>query len=218
MTEQQVLTPGTTFGGYRIERLLGRGGMGAVYAAEQIEDGRQVAVKVLTSGLGSDEDRERFIREGRTAASINHPNTVYVYRTEEIDGLPTITMELVDGGTLEDKVERLGPLSVAEAIKDTLQIVDGLEAAQRLGILHRDVKPANCFVSPTGDVKVGDFGLSRPVDQVDNTRLTKTGLFLGTPVYSSPEQLMGEALDVRSDIYAVAATLYYLLTGKLPYD
>lgn len=218
MPEAPAFTPGTIFGGYRIEQLLGRGGMGAVYAAEQLEDGRQVAVKVLTTGHGSTEDRERFFREGRTVASINHPNTVYVYRTEEIDGLPTITMELVEGGTLEDKVKRLGPLSVAEAIKDILQIVDGLDAAERLGILHRDIKPANCFVAPSDDVKVGDFGLSRPVDQVDTDRLTQTGLFLGTPVYSSPEQLMGEALDVRSDIYAVGATLYYLLSGKLPYD
>ena len=212
------LTPGTVFGGYRIERLLGRGGMGAVYAAEQLDDGRQVAVKVLTSGLGSEEDRERFFREGRTAASINHPNTVYVYRTEEIDGLPTITMELVDGGTLEEKVARRGPLPIDEAIRDTLQIIDGLEAAQRHGILHRDIKPANCFVGPGGEVKVGDFGLSRPVDQVDHARLTQTGLFLGTPVFSSPEQLMGETLDLRSDMYAVGATLYYLLSGKLPFN
>jgi len=209
---------GTIFGGYRIERLLGRGGMGTVYAAEQLEDGRQVAVKVLAAGLGTEEDRARFFREGRTAAAINHPNTVYVYRTEEIDGLPTITMELVVGGTLEAKVEQRGPLPVEEAIRDILQVVDGLDAAQRLGILHRDIKPANCFVGPNGEVKVGDFGLSRPVDQVDQARLTQTGLFLGTPVYSSPEQLMGETLDLRSDIYAVGATLYYLLSGKLPFD
>ena len=218
MVDTGDLLTGSTFGGYRIERLLGRGGMGAVYAAEQIEDGRRVAVKVLSSSLTADADRERFLREGTTAASINHPNTVYVYRTEEINGTPTITMELVDGETLEDKVARLGPLSVAEAVKDTLQIVDGLDAAHRLGILHRDIKPANCFVGPSGEVKVGDFGLSRPVDEANHSRLTQTGLFLGTPVFSSPEQLTGEALDLRADIYAVGATLYYLLSGKLPYD
>ncbi|MBL0889534.1 MAG: protein kinase [Gemmatimonadaceae bacterium] len=212
------LTPGQTFGGYRIQHLLGRGGMGAVYAAEQIEDGRLVAVKVLASGLERAEDRERFLREGRTAASVNHPNTVYVYRTEEIDGRPTIAMELVEGGTLEQKVEAQGPLSIADAIADTLQLIDGLEAAHRRGILHRDIKPANCFIGNDGTVKVGDFGLSRPVESVEQGRLTQTGLFLGTPVFSSPEQLMGEALDVRADIYAVGATLYYLLTGKLPFD
>lgn len=212
------LTPGQTFGGYRIQHLLGRGGMGAVYAAEQIDDGRLVAVKVLASGLERAEDRERFLREGRTAASVNHPNTVYVYRTEEIDGRPTIAMELVEGGTLEQKVEAQGPLSIADAIADTLQLIDGLEAAHRRGILHRDIKPANCFIGTDGTIKVGDFGLSRPVESVEQGRLTQTGLFLGTPVFSSPEQLLGEALDVRADIYAVGATLYYLLTGKLPFD
>lgn len=212
------LTPGQTFGGYRIQHLLGRGGMGAVYAAEQIEDGRLVAVKVLAAGLERAEDRERFLREGRTAASVNHPNTVYVYRTEEIDGRLTIAMELVEGGTLEQKVEAQGPLSVIDAIDDTLQLIDGLEAAHRRGILHRDIKPANCFIGTDGTIKVGDFGLSRPVESVEHGRLTQTGLFLGTPVFSSPEQLLGEALDVRADIYAVGATLYYLLTGKLPFD
>lgn len=212
------LTPGQTFGGYRIQHLLGRGGMGAVYAAEQIEDGRLVAVKVLAAGLERAEDRERFLREGRTAASVNHPNTVYVYRTEEIEGRLTIAMELVEGGTLEQKVEAQGPLSVIDAIDDTLQLIDGLEAAHRRGILHRDIKPANCFIGSDGTIKVGDFGLSRPVESVEQGRLTQTGLFLGTPVFSSPEQLLGEALDVRADIYAVGATLYYLLTGKLPFD
>ena len=192
--------------------------MGAVYAAEQIEDGRLVAVKVLAAGLERAEDRERFLREGRTAASVNHPNTVYVYRTEEIDGRLTIAMELVEGGTLEQKVEAQGPLSVIDAIDDTLQLIDGLEAAHRRGILHRDIKPANCFIGTDGTIKVGDFGLSRPVESVEQGRLTQTGLFLGTPVFSSPEQLLGEALDVRADIYAVGATLYYLLTGKLPFD
>jgi len=212
------LAAGDVFGGYRIDRFLGRGGMGTVYAAEQIDDGRIVAVKMLSTGLSSDEDRRRFLREGHTAASINHPNTVYVYRTEEIEGVPTIVMELVEGGTLEEKVERQGPLPIVEAINDILQIVDGLDAAQREGILHRDIKPANCFVGPTGEVKVGDFGLSRPVDQVDQLRLTQTGMFLGTPVFSSPEQLLGESLDLRADIYAVGATLYFLLTGKFPYS
>ncbi|MCC6241330.1 MAG: protein kinase [Gemmatimonadaceae bacterium] len=218
MVSASDLQSGSTFGGYRIERLLGRGGMGAVFAAERLEDGRQVAVKVLAASLDRDADRQRFIREGKIAASINHPNTVYVYRTEEIDGLPTIIMELVDGGTLEQKVQRLGPLSLTEAINDIVQVIDGLDAAEQLGILHRDIKPANCFVGPMGEVKVGDFGLSRPVDQVDDVRLTQSGLFLGTPVFSSPEQLMGESLDLRADIYAVGATLYYLLSGALPYD
>lgn len=212
------LATGTVFGRYRIDRLLGRGGMGTVYAAEQLEDGRLVALKVLATTLDSSVDRERFLREGKTAASINHPNTVYVYRTEEIEGSPTIAMELVDGGTLDEKVLHQGPLSVPEAVHDILEVIDGLDAAYRSGILHRDVKPANCFITRSGIVKVGDFGLSRPVERVDDARLTQSGLFLGTPVFSPPEQLMGEKLDVRTDIYAVGATMYYLLTGRLPYE
>lgn len=216
--ETSELAPGTVFGRYRIDRLLGRGGMGSVYAAEQLEDGRFVALKVLATALDSPADRERFLREGKLAASINHPNTVYVYRTEEIEGSPTIAMELVDGGTLDEKVTFQGPLSVPEAVHDILEIIDGLEAAHRSGILHRDVKPANCFVTRSGTVKVGDFGLSRPVERTDGARLTQSGLFLGTPVFSSPEQLLGEKLDVRADIYAVGATLYFLLTGRFPYE
>ena len=218
MTTEAMLAPGTVFGRYRIDRLLGRGGMGSVYAAEQLEDGRFVALKVLATALDTAVDRERFLREGKTAASINHPNTVYVYRTEEIEGSPTIAMELVDGGTLDEKVLHQGPLSVPEAVHDILQVIDGLDAAYRSGILHRDIKPANCFITRSGTVKVGDFGLSRPVEPVAEARLTQSGLFLGTPVFSSPEQLMGEKLDVRADVYAVGATLYYLLTGRLPYE
>lgn len=217
-TVSSLLAPGTVFGRYRIDRVLGRGGMGSVYAAEQLEDGRLVALKVLATTLDSPVDRERFLREGKTAASINHPNTVYVYRTEEIEGSPTIAMELVDGGTLDEKVTHQGPLSVPEAVHDILEVIDGLDAAYRSGILHRDIKPANCFITRSGVVKVGDFGLSRPVEPVPEARLTQSGLFLGTPVFSSPEQLMGEKLDVRADIYAVGATLYYLLSGRLPYE
>lgn len=217
-SETSELAPGTVFGRYRIDRLLGRGGMGSVYAAEQLDDGRFVALKVLATALDRAEDRDRFLREGKLAASINHPNTVYVYRTEEIEGSPTIAMELVDGGTLDEKVTFQGPLSVPEAVHDILEIIDGLDAAHRSGILHRDVKPANCFVTRSGTVKVGDFGLSRPVERTDGARLTQSGLFLGTPIFSSPEQLLGEKLDARADIYAVGATMYYLLSGRLPYE
>jgi len=209
--------PGSNFGPYRIVRLLGRGGMGAVYEAEHRDDGRIVALKLLTVELDKMDSRERFLREGQTAATINHPNAVYIYGTEEIEGTPAITMELVPGGTLEDKVKANGPLPVNEAIEDILQVIDGLDAALGAGVLHRDVKPSNCFVGANGAVKIGDFGLSKPVDSEEQQKLTKTGLFLGTPVYSSPEQLLGESLDARSDIYAVGVTFYHLLTGKLPY-
>jgi serine/threonine protein kinase len=214
----QDLAPNSTFGPYRIARLLGKGGMGAVYEAEDPTDGRVVALKLLSVDLDKMDARERFLREGQTAAAINHPNAVYIYGTEEIDGTPAITMELVPGGTLEDKVKSRGPLPWAEAVEDIIQVIDGLDAALTAGVLHRDVKPSNCFVGSGGNVKIGDFGLSKPVDGAEQQKLTKTGLFLGTPVYSSPEQLLGETLDVRSDIYAVGVTMYYLLTGELPYS
>ncbi len=212
------IAPGTTLGRYVVGHELGRGGMGVVYAAREMETGRTVALKLLAEGVDSATDRARFLREGRIAAAIDHPHVVYVYRTEEIDGRLAIAMELVPEGTLEDKITKRGPLPWEEAVRDTLQMIDGLEAAARLGILHRDIKPSNIFVGARGEMKVGDFGLSRPVDQVEQARLTQTGMFLGTPVCSSPEQLLGEALDVRSDIYAVGATCFFLLTGRYPYE
>jgi eukaryotic-like serine/threonine-protein kinase len=212
------LVPGATFGPYRIVRLLGRGGMGAVYEAEHAGDGRIVALKLLSVDLDKMDSRERFLREGQSAAAINHPNAVYIYGTEEIEGTPAISMELVPGGTLEDKVKEHGPLPWPEAVEYIIDIIDGLDAAHAAGVLHRDVKPANCFIGSDGTVKIGDFGLSKPVGGEEAHKLTQTGLFLGTPVFSSPEQLLGENLDARSDIYAVGVTFYQLLTGKLPYS
>lgn len=212
-----TLVAGQQFGGYRIVGRLGSGGMGTVYEADQLESGRRVALKVLSHRLDSPEAKQRFLREGRLAASVNHPNSVYVFGTEEIAGAPVIAMELVPGGTLQERVLREGPLPVADAVDDVLQVIDGLEAAAAGGVLHRDVKPANCFVDREGAVKVGDFGLSISKSLRGETNVTSDGTFLGTPAFSSPEQLRGDELDVRSDIYAVGVTLYYLLTGQLPF-
>jgi len=217
-TAVALLKDGQQFGDYRIIRRLGRGGMGAVYEAEHLESGRRVALKVLAHSLDSLEARRRFLREGRLAASINHPNSVYVYGTEEIEGTPAISMELVAGGTLERRVRQTGPLPVTEAVDVILQIIAGLEAAQAVGVLHRDVKPGNCFVDSDGTVKVGDFGLSISTSLRGESNLTTEGTFLGTPAFSSPEQLRGDELDVRADIYAVGVTLYYLLTGRTPFQ
>ncbi len=210
--------PGEQFGHYRIIRLLGEGGMGAAYDAEDLESGRRVALKLLGHKLDSPEARERFFREGRLAASINHPNSVYVFGTEEIGGTPAIAMELVAGGTLQDRVRERGQLPVAEAVDCVLQIIAGLEAAQRIGILHRDIKPSNCFRDNDGTVKIGDFGLSISTSVRTEPALTATGMFLGTPAFCSPEQLRGDELNVRSDMYSVGATLYYLLTGRTPFE
>ncbi len=208
---------GEAFGGYDILGVLGRGGMGAVYEALHRETGRLVALKVLSHQLDNPEARARFLREGRLAASINHPNSVYVFGTEEIDGTPVISMELVRGSTLQERLQRAGPLSAGEAVDAILQVMAGLEAAQAIGILHRDIKPANCFQDTYGLVKVGDFGLSISTTARDHS-LTLDGGFLGTPAFASPEQLRGEDLNLRSDIYAVGVTLFYLLTGRTPFE
>lgn len=210
--------PGEQLGHYRIVRLLGEGGMGAVFEAEDLESGRRVALKVLSHMLDSPEARERFFREGRLAASINHPNSVYVFGTEEIGGTPVIAMELVAGGTLQERVRAQGPLPVGEAVDGVLQIIAGLEAAQRIGILHRDIKPSNCFRDADGTVKIGDFGLSISTAVRLEPALTSSGAFLGTPAFCSPEQLRGDELNARSDMYAVGATLFYLLTGRTPFE
>ncbi len=215
---QGLPQPGEQLGHYRIVRPLGGGGMGAVFAAEDLESGRQVALKVLSHALDSPEARERFFREGRLAASLNHPNSVYVFGTEEVGGTPVIAMELVTGGTLEERVRALGPLPPAEAVEAVLQIIAGLEAAQRVGILHRDIKPSNCFVESGGTVKIGDFGLSISTAVRTEPALTAAGAFLGTPAFCPPEQLRGDELSARSDMYSVGATLFYLLTGRAPFE
>jgi eukaryotic-like serine/threonine-protein kinase len=210
--------PGDLLGHYRIVRSLGGGGMGNVFEAEDLENGRRVALKMLSQTLDSPEARHRFFREGRLAASINHPNSVYVFGTEELGGVPLITMELVAGGTLEDRVRSRGPMTTTEAVDAVLQIIAGLEVAQRIGIIHRDVKPSNCFVDSDGTVKIGDFGLSISTAVRKETAVTVAGSFLGTPAFCSPEQLRGEELNAKSDMYSVGATLFYLLTGRTPFQ
>jgi uncharacterized RDD family membrane protein YckC/tRNA A-37 threonylcarbamoyl transferase component Bud32 len=206
------------FGGYRLLRLLGAGGMGTVYEAEQLATGRRVALKMLEQQLDSPEMRQRFLREGRLAASVNHPNSLYIYGSEEIEQTPVITMEIAGSGTLKDKLKKRGTLPVAKAVDAILDVISGLEAAHAAGVLHRDVKPSNCFVNPDGSVKVGDFGLSVSTLARDDSYVTATGVIMGTPAYAPPEQLRGDELDVRADIYSVGATLFTLLTGKAPFE
>ena len=212
------LVDGQLWGPYRIVRLLGRGGMGEVYEAEQLETGRRLALKVLRDTLRGAEDRARFLREGQLAASISHAHTVYIFGSEEVGGAPAITMELLAGGTLKDRVSAEGPMPLSAAVSAVLDIIGGLDAAQAAGILHRDIKPSNCFVDADGAVKVGDFGLSISTLTRDVQHELETTGFEGTPQFAAPEQLRGEPLDVRADIYAVGATLYYLLTGRPPLD
>src|SRR5262245_34730446 len=212
------LTAGQSWGPYRIGRLLGRGGVGEVYEAESLETGRRLALKLLRSRLEKADDRARFIREGQLAASISHPHTVYIFGSEEIEGMPVISMELLPGGTLKERVAANGPMPPEEAVAAVMDIIGGLDAAQAAGVLHRDIKPSNCFIDDDGAVKVGDFGLSISTLARDVHHDLETGAFQGTPQFAPPEQLRGEPLDIRADIYAVGATLYYLLTGQPPFD
>ncbi len=210
------LSEGQRFGEYQIIRLLGKGGFGEVYEAEHLDSGRRVALKILRQKLPDEAEIDRFLCEGRLAASINHPNSVYIYASEVIDGVPAISMELLPGGTLKDVVEARGPLPVSDAVDAILQVIDGLAAAARTGTLHRDIKPSNCFIDSDGTVKVGDFGLSISTLAREKPLSMNGRSFCGTPAFSSPEQLRCENLDMRSDIYSVGATLYYLLTGRVP--
>src|SRR5215475_15514719 len=176
------LQPGEVWGPYRIGRLIGRGGMGEVYEAEHLESGRRIALKVLRSRLEDRDERARFLREGQLAASVSHPHTVYIFGSEEIAGTPVITMELLPGGTLKDRVRAEGPLPIPEAVSAILDVIGGLDAAQSAGILHRDIKPSNCFVDQDGAVKVGDFGLSIST-LARESLLPASGRFEGTPQF-----------------------------------
>jgi uncharacterized RDD family membrane protein YckC len=218
LDDRVVLTEvGSVLGHYRLIRQLGKGGMGAVFEAEEVESGRRVALKVLSHSLDSPMSRERFRREGILAAAINHPNTVYVFGTDEMDGRAFIAMELVGGGTLQDWIQPDSPMVVDAAVDAVLQVIAGLEAAAAKGVLHRDIKPSNCFLEPNGTVKVGDFGLAISVSAPSDSKLTVPGSFIGTPAYSPPEQVRGEEFTVRGDIYAVGVMLYQLLTGRTPF-
>ena len=212
--------PPDELGGYRLGKFLGAGGMGTVYEAEAVESGQRVAVKVLSGRLAQNPSSvERFRQEGRVASQISHPHCVFVFRADADAGRPYIVMELMPGRTLKDLVDVQGPLPVAEAIRRILDVIAGLSEAHRLGVIHRDVKPSNCFLTDDDRVKVGDFGLSKSLapDRADK-QITQSGAFLGTVLFASPEQIRGDPVGYESDVYAVCGTLYFLLTGRAPYQ
>lgn len=204
-------------GPYKILKLLGRGGMGAVYEAEDVNTKRHVAVKILSGGTGqTPETIERFKREGQLAASVSHSRSTFVYSAGQQEDVLYIVMELMPGGTLKDEISRDGPLPIDRAVDAMIDVIDGLGVAHRAGIIHRDIKPSNCFVEEDGRVKIGDFGLSKSF--MGDTSLTRTGSFMGTPQFAATEQIKGGQIDERTDIYAIGCTLFYALTGKAPFE
>jgi len=207
-----------TIGRYRIQGTLGKGAMGTVYVAQDTELDRRVAVKVLDPQAASAEDgdfQERFLREARVAAGLNHPNLVAVYDVGEAAGLegPFIVMEMVDGESLRDLLARTGAMPPARAASVIRQAAEGLHHAHGKGIVHRDVKPSNLLVTRDGTVKVADFGIARPIA----SEMTQTGQLLGTPHYMAPEQITGDPVDARTDVFGLGVVLYQLLTGEKPF-
>ena len=190
--------------------------MAKVELARDTELGRPVAVKRLDLSLAGDEVfRERFVREARLAASLQHPNLVSVYDVGEEDGSPYIVMEYVQGETLADLIARKAPLPPERAVGLLVQICDGLEHAHAAGLVHRDIKPQNLLVRDDGVVKIADFGIARTLD---GTQLTQVGTVLGTAAYLAPEQAAGERVTAAADVYALGAVAYELLSGHKPYE
>ena len=209
---------GTDLGPYRIERVLGRGGMGVVYLAEQRELGRKVALKLLPDELAQDADfRARFDRESHLAASIDHPNIIPLYEAGEIDGTAFLAMRFVDGVDLASRL-RDGPLEPTEAVAILAQVAGALDAAHERGLVHRDVKPGNVLLDRTAQGEhayLTDFGLTKQTGT--ESGLTRMGSFMGTPAYMAPEQIEGQEVDGRADQYSLACMAFELLTGSVPF-
>jgi eukaryotic-like serine/threonine-protein kinase len=221
---------------YRVLHLLGGGGMGVIYAAEDLKLGRRVAMKFLPGELASDPvSFERLQREARAASALDHPNICSIYELGEHEGQPFIVMQLLEGQTLREWIDdgaKENPVLRLDRLLDLgAQIADGLNAAHQKGIIHRDIKPANIFVTSKGQAKILDFGVAKflaeaapehaeevPVGAISaNSALTRTGASVGTPSYLSPEQVRGEALDARTDLFSLGLVLYEMATAQRPF-
>src|SRR5438093_6625973 len=208
--------PAVLGGRYEIVSLIGHGGMAQVYLGTDRVLGRQVAVKVLGPQFARDDSFvARFRREAQAAAALNHPNVVGVFDTGSDDGTHFIVMEYVHGKTLADVIREDAPLLPERAVEIAESVAGGLAFAHAQGIVHRDVKPGNIMLTPTGDVKVMDFGIARATT---SDSLTQTATVLGTATYFSPEQAQGEPVDARSDIYSLGVVMYEMLTGHAPFS
>jgi non-specific serine/threonine protein kinase len=217
---------GRQLGPYQILSLLGAGGMGEVYLAQDSRLDRTVAMKILPTELASDPDRmRRFIREARAASALKHPNVATIHDIGESEGVHFIAMEYVEGQTLTEKVKG-SPMDPVEITEIGIQVADALDEAHTRGIIHRDIKPANLMLTPRGQIKVLDFGLAkvtRPKGQavtsdVSTMAKTETGVVMGTMQYMSPEQVLGREVDHRSDLFSLGVVLYEMTTGRLPFS
>jgi serine/threonine protein kinase len=222
------ISVGTQLGSHEITALLGKGGMGEVYRARDAKLKRDVAIKILPAEFSRDPDRvSRFQREAEVLASLNHSNIAAIYDLEETQGSRFLVLELVEGETLAERIQR-GPIPVDEALGIAKNICEALEAAHEKGIVHRDLKPANVKITPQGVVKVLDFGLAKvreasgPAASLSNSPTllsgSMPGVIMGTAAYMSPEQAKGRPLDRRTDIFAFGCVLYEMLTGKPAFD
>ena len=209
----------TSIGRYAVTGTLGEGGMGVVYAAYDDRLGRPVAIKMIKAAVAEPAARDRLRREARSAASVNHPAICQLYEIGDEDGELFIAMELLQGESLATRIAR-GPIAVAEIVSTAIGMLSGIDALHRQGLIHRDLKPSNIFLTPHG-VKLLDFGLTCSTQSVgDETfaRLTVPGTVVGTPQYAAPEQLRGDAVDARTDLFAAGVVLYEMLAGKPPFS
>ena len=205
---------GRTVSHYKIVEKLGEGGMGVVYKADDTKLKRFVALKFLQpQAFENDEHRQRFIREAQTAAVLDHPNICTIYEIDEQDGLIFISMAYIEGESLKEKV-RSGPMAVDDVLDIARQVAQGLDAAHKRGIVHRDIKSANIMVTPGGQARITDFGLAKTSGGADISKTTRS---VGTAAYMSPEQGRGETVDHRTDIWSLGVVMYEMLTGQLPF-
>src|SRR5438067_1378099 len=216
---------GTVLGTCTLQQLIGQGGMGAVYLAQQSRPRRQVAVKVLLPSTNLKPEHlaaflERFRRETDAAASLEHPNIVPVYEYGERDGIAYLVMPYISGGTLRDIMEREGTLTFPKIVKYLQQMASALDFAHQRGVIHRDIKPANILLTPEKRLLLTDFGLVKIVTEghISSNPLSEFGIPMGTPDYMSPEQVLGgEGIDARADIYSLGVLVYHMVTGTVPF-
>ncbi len=217
--DDSLYRPAQQIPGFQILSKLGQGAMAVVFKAKQLSLDRIVAIKILPKRLSENpEFVDRFYREGRAAARLNHPNIVQAYDVGESGGYHYFVMEYIDGQTVFDLLGGDRPVEEGDALRVMLQVAKALEHAHRQGLIHRDVKPKNIMLTAAGDVKLADMGLAREIDDYA-TAAAEAGRAYGTPYYISPEQIRGEIhIDARADIYALGATFYHMVTGRVPFD